>query len=115
MKEDKAIMIFDMPDTCIECPFHFKGEMLHAGKYTYEQLYRCMFCPEDVEDIYLPDLINTKPEWCPLKPAKKIVEQLEIASYQTQQTFDEDGFGNDDSEEVVDLYTAIEIVKEGLS
>ena len=52
--------------------------------------------------------------WNTRKPMEKIVERLEDVSYWTQQTFDDDGFGNDDSERVIDLYKAIEIVKEEL-
>ena len=43
---------------------------------------------------------------------EKIIEQLENASFWTDSSFDEDGYCNDDSEEVVDLHEAIEIVKQ---
>ena len=43
---------------------------------------------------------------------EKIIEQLENASYWTESTFDEDGYSNDDSDEVVYLNNAIEIVKQ---
>ena len=43
---------------------------------------------------------------------EKIIEKLELKSYWTQSTFDEDGYSNDDSEEVIELYDAIEIVKQ---
>ena len=46
------------------------------------------------------------------KQMERIVKRLEEASYMTFPTFDEDGYSNDDSEEVVLLDTAIEIVKE---
>ena len=39
------------------------------------------------------------------------VAELEKASYRTENTFDEDGYCNDDSEEVVELHTAISIVR----
>ena len=42
---------------------------------------------------------------------EQIIEELELASYRTVQTFDEDGFGNDDSEEVIELDRAIEIIR----
>ena len=42
---------------------------------------------------------------------EKIIERLENASFWTDSSFDEDGYSNDDSEEVVDLHEAIEIVK----
>ena len=40
-----------------------------------------------------------------------VVAKLENASYRTESTFDEDGYCNDDSEEVVELHTAISIVR----
>lgn len=43
---------------------------------------------------------------------EKIVERLENESHWTESTFDEDGYCNDDSEEVVYLDRAIEIVKQ---
>ena len=43
----------------------------------------------------------------------KVVEQLEESSYWTQPHFDEDGFKDDDTEEVINLTKATEIVKAG--
>ena len=43
----------------------------------------------------------------------KVVEQLEKSHFHTDATFDDDGYCNDDSEEVVNLNEAIEIVKRG--
>lgn len=43
---------------------------------------------------------------------EKIIEKLKSESHWTESTFDEDGYCNDDSEEVVYLYNAIEIVKQ---
>ena len=45
------------------------------------------------------------------KVFEKIIEHLENASFWTDSSFDEDGYSNDDSEEVVNLHEAIEIVK----
>lgn len=50
--------------------------------------------------------------WNTRKPVDDVLVRLENASYWTQSTFDEDGYCNDDSEEVIDLYKAIEILKE---
>ena len=50
--------------------------------------------------------------WNTRKPMERILERLEEASFWTEQTFDEDGYGNDDSWEAVWLDKAIEIVKE---
>lgn len=41
-----------------------------------------------------------------------VVERLENASHWTASTFDEDGYSNDDSEEVIYLQTAIAIVQD---
>ena len=46
------------------------------------------------------------------KPMERIIERLEKEKHSTLPTFDEDGYCNDDSWEVVDLDIAIEIVKE---
>ena len=43
----------------------------------------------------------------------KVVEQLEKSHFHTESTFDDDGCCNDDSEEVVNLNEAIEIVRKG--
>ena len=44
---------------------------------------------------------------------EKVVEQLEKSHFHIESTFDDDGYCNDDSEEVVNLNEAIEIVKRG--
>lgn len=44
---------------------------------------------------------------------EKVVEQLEESYFLTESTFDDDGWCNDDSEEVVNLNEAIEIIKAG--
>ena len=44
---------------------------------------------------------------------EKVVEQLEKSHFHTDATFDDDGCCNDDSEEVVNLNEAIEIVRKG--
>ena len=43
----------------------------------------------------------------------KVVEELDNSSHWTESSFDEDGYSNDDSEEVLYLNDAIEIVKQG--
>ena len=43
----------------------------------------------------------------------KVVEQLEKSHFHTDATFDDDGYCNDDSEEVVNLNEAIEIIRGG--
>lgn len=44
---------------------------------------------------------------------EKVVEQLEKSHFHIESTFDDDGYCNDDSEEVVNLNEAIEIIKRG--
>ena len=44
---------------------------------------------------------------------EKVVEQLEKSHFHTESTFDDNGCCNDDSEEVVNLNEAIEIVRKG--
>lgn len=43
----------------------------------------------------------------------KVAKQLGESSHWTESTYDEDGYSNDDSEEVVLLYKALKIVKAG--
>lgn len=42
-----------------------------------------------------------------------VAEQLENWAYWTGSTFGEDGYSNDDSEEVIELQKAIEIIRAG--
>lgn len=64
---DKAVLTIDMPKICVECPFCYKSDLFSEGNFMYKQTYRCKVQPEDVEDVYLPNIIKTKAEWCPLK------------------------------------------------
>ena len=50
--------------------------------------------------------------WNQRKPMERILERLENNSFWTESTYDIDGYCNDDSQEVIDLDKAIEIVKE---
>ena len=43
----------------------------------------------------------------------KVVKQLEESHFHTESTFDDNGYCNDDSEEVVNLNEAIEIIRGG--
>ena len=64
---DKAVFIMDMPSACVECPFYYKAELLSMGNFIYKQLYRCKVEAQDVEDVYLENILKEKPKWCPLK------------------------------------------------
>ena len=44
---------------------------------------------------------------------EKVLKQLEKSHFHTDATFDDDGYCNDDSEEVINLNEAIEIVRKG--
>ena len=56
------------------------------------------------------NVINSQPT---AYNVNKVIEQLEKSHFHTESTFDDDGYCNDDSEEVVNLNEAIEIVKRG--
>ena len=60
--------------------------------------------------IALKDFVNRQPT---AFDVEKIVSELEKSHFHTDATFDDDGYCNDDSEEVVNLNEAIEIVKAG--
>lgn len=60
--------------------------------------------------IALKDFVNRQPT---AFNVDKVVEQLEKSHFHTDATFDDDGYCNDDSEEVVNLNEAIEIVRSG--
>ena len=63
-----------IPKTCLDCPFRYESEKIPLGNFTYQSLFRCKFEPEDLYkdldkdvDVYLTDIRNTKPDWCPLE------------------------------------------------
>lgn len=96
--------------------FDWKGEEITLSMLENKKLPQqfcagcdCGFNFELGEKVYLAKFIerlNTR------KPMERIVEQLEANSEWTDSTFDEDGYSNDDSFEVVRLDKAIKIVKE---
>ena len=59
------------------------------------------------------DAIDSVNEQSTAFDVDKVVKQLEESYFITESTFDDDGWCNDDSEEVVNLNEAIEIVKRG--
>lgn len=60
--------------------------------------------------IALKDFVNRQPT---AFDKDKVKEELENSSWWTEPTFDEDGWCNDDREDVIGLYEAIEIVERG--
>lgn len=60
--------------------------------------------------IALKDFVNRQPT---AFDVEKVVSELEKSHFHTDATFDDDGCCNDDSEEVVNLNEAIEIVRRG--
>ena len=60
--------------------------------------------------MFVKELIKEQPT---AFDVEKVVEQLEKSHFHIESTFDDDGYCNDDSEEVVNLNEAIEIIKRG--
>ena len=60
--------------------------------------------------MFVKELIKEQPT---AFDVDKVVEQLEKSHFHTDATFDDDGYCNDDSEEVVNLNEAIEIIRRG--
>lgn len=68
-EERKSILVLDTPRACIECPLSYPKDKITIEPYVYRQLYSCQCIPEDVEDIYVQDILHEKPDWCPLRDA----------------------------------------------
>ena len=62
------------------------------------------------EHFHFIKLVNEQPT---AFDVEKVVSELEKSHFHTESTFDDDGCCNDDSEEVVNLNEAIEIVRKG--
>lgn len=62
---DKAILVIDMPRSCMECDIRFMDE--------YSD-----WCPvhvyEGQEDVFKYKINFTKPDWCPLKPLPEKID-----------------------------------------
>ena len=78
----KAYFVIDAPSRCAECPMRYFFEELHLGDFKYQKLFRCKIQPEDIEDIYLEDIINKKPKWCPLKPVDRVFERMKMCAFE---------------------------------
>ena len=77
----KAYFVIDEPSCCSECPMSYLSEEVHLGDLKYQKLFRCKIQPEDIEDIYLEDIINKKPKWCPLKPVDRVFERMKMCAF----------------------------------
>ena len=51
----KAILVIDMPSSCIDCPCHFAG-------------MQTVVCGVNKKELLTDDIETYKPDWCPLKP-----------------------------------------------
>lgn len=85
----------------------------NSCKMTFEIENDSPFLNDDKTYDYLKGKLNDL--WNTRKPVDEVLDRLENAAFWTPQTYDEDGFGNDDSEEVVLLDRVLEIVKEELN
>ena len=65
----KGIIVLDeIPKSCVDCPMYYHAEDMSLGKFKYERLYKCKIMPEEVEQVYLEDILHKKPVWCKIRP-----------------------------------------------
>ena len=50
----KAILVIDMPSSCIDCPLHYYDEPR-------------LWCGANERNMDTDDIENYKPTWCPLR------------------------------------------------
>lgn len=68
----KGIIVVDeIPKSCVECPMCYHAEDMSLGEFKYERLYKCKLEPEDIEQVYLEDILHKKPDWCPIHEIPK--------------------------------------------
>ena len=75
----KGIIVLDeIPKSCVECPMCYHAEDMSLGQFKYERLYKCKLEPENIEHVYLEDILHKKPDWCPIIqiPEKKCPDGL---------------------------------------
>lgn len=67
----KGIVVLDeIPKSCVDCPMCYHAEDMSLGQFKYERLYKCKLEPENIEQVYLEDILHKKPDWCPIITAK---------------------------------------------
>ena len=82
----KGIIVLDeIPRSCVDCPMYYHAEDMSLGKFKYERLYKCKIMPEEVEQVYLEDILHKKPVWCKIRP---IPDKLESDSRNAYEDFD---------------------------
>ena len=66
----KAILVIDMPSSCIDCPLHYYGEPI-------------LWCGANERDMDTDDIENYKPTWCPLRevPQKDTYQYADSYKY----------------------------------
>lgn len=79
---EKSYFIIDNPCCCAECPMRYLAEEIPLGDFKYRKLFRCKIEPENIEDIYLEDILHKKQEWCPLKSLNKIFERIKMSVFE---------------------------------
>lgn len=77
----KSILVLDTPRACIECPLSYPKDKITVEPYVYRQLFSCQCVPEDVEDIYVQDILNEKPDWCPLREIPQKTAKRDLADF----------------------------------
>ena len=95
------------------CPF-CGGEagFWESENATYPFQIICFSCFNGTDKCRTED--DAIRRWNTRKPLERVLKRLEDNSFWTEATFDEDGFCNDDSEKVIGLYVAIEIIEQEL-
>ena len=74
----KAVLVMDMPESCIECPFHIKGEEIPLGNWNFHKTFECQIKRIKGLDYYISDIQNKSPD-CPLvEPEKYKKEPIDL-------------------------------------
>lgn len=70
---DKAIMVLDMPKTCLDCFFCGAMQEMSVGNGLYKKIARCLLA-KDIEDPWrdVNWQLENKEGWCPLKEIPEI-------------------------------------------
>lgn len=55
----KSILVLDTPDACIDCPCHFADD---GGM---------VWCGKENKRLLTDDIKTFKPDWCPLREARR--------------------------------------------